>query len=219
MLRSIRTTHQICRWAGICLLFVMLTALLGSCSSQTQLRSWRDPKFRSGGFKNVFVLMRHDDLTIRQHFEEAVAAKFVENGISAISSLQVMSPTDRRTREQLESSFDSLGIDAILIIRQTGESELQEYVPETTYFSVYENVFNEKQVARVTEGGYWQTAGLVYSTQSDLFANNTDRLVWQGQSQTAFDGDIESAVGSYASEVITDLIKQGLLTVPPKPSR
>lgn len=140
MLRSIRTTHQICVWVGICLLYIMLAALLGSCSSQTQLRSWRDPKFGSGGFKNVFVLMRHDDLTIRQHFEEAVAAKFTENGISAISSLQVISPTDRRTREQLESSFDSLGIDAILIIRQTGESELQEYVPETTYFSLRKHV-------------------------------------------------------------------------------
>ncbi|MGB5106452.1 MAG: hypothetical protein WBP29_04835 [Candidatus Zixiibacteriota bacterium] len=193
-----------------------LASLASSCSSQSQLRSWRDPKYQATGFKKIFVLMRHDDLTLRQQLEEAVVAKFNDSGIDAVSSLQVISATDKRTREQLEMSFDSLGIDAIMIIRQTGETDVQEYVPETTYFNLYENAFNEKQVSRVTEGGYWQTAGIVYSTQTNLFANSTDLLVWQGQSQTAYDGDLESSVGSYASEVINDLIKQGLLAVRPK---
>lgn len=197
-------------------LLAALASLASSCSSQSQLRSWRDPKYQSTGFKKVFVLMRHDDLTLRQQLEEAVVARFKDNGIDAISSLQVISATDKRSREQLESSFDSLGIDAIMIIRQTGETDVQEYVPETTYFNVYENAFNEKQFSRVTEGGYWQTAGVVYSTQTNLFANSTDHLVWQGQSQTAYDGDIESAIGSYVSEVIKDLVKQGLLAVRPK---
>lgn len=213
-IRSFRLTWLRC---FVCLaLLTGFVWLAASCSSQSQLRSWHDPKYQPTGFKKIFVLMRHDDLTLRQKFEEAVAAKFIANGVDAVSSLQVISATDKRTREQLESSFDSLGIDAIMIIRQTGETDVQEYVPETTYFNVYENAFKEKQVSRVKEGGYWQTAGVVYSTQTNLFANSTDHLVWQGQSQTAYDGDIESAIGSYVSEVIKDLVKQGLLAVRPK---
>ncbi len=209
---------KICRLLGaMCALAALMT--LVSCASRSSLSSWYDQNYRSAGFKNICVLMRNDDLSIRRDVEKGVVEKLSQQGIRAISSLDVISPSDKRVREQLESTFDSLGVDAIMIIRETGQEDLEEFVPETTYYKVYDDIFNEGRVEKTTEGGYWEKAGVVYFTKTSLFANDTDKLVWEGRSQTAYDGDRNASVGSFAKEVVNDLVAHNLLSTPRKDSK
>lgn len=190
-----------------------LLALLGlvSCASRSSLSSWYDQNYRTDGFNNICVLARHDDLALRQEVENGIVEKLTQQGIRAIPSLSVISPSDKRLREQLESTFDSLGVDAILIVRGTGQEDVEEFVPETTYYKVYDDIFNTEIVERTTEGGYWANAGVVYFTKTSLFANNSDKLVWEARSQTAYDGNIKASVGAFAKEIVNDLVEVGLL--------
>ncbi len=185
--------------------------LIVSCASRSSLSSWHDQEYRTAGFTNIFVLARNDDLALRQKVENVVVEKLTQQGTRAISSLSVISPTDKRGRDQLESTFDSLKVDAILIIRGTGTEDIEEFVPETTYYKVYDDVFNEEVVEKTTEGGYWAKAGVVYFTKTSLFANTSDKLVWEGRSQTAYDGDVDVSVNAFAKEIINDLVAVGFL--------
>ena len=72
---------------------------------------------------------------------------------------------------------------------------------------------------KTTEGGYWEKAGVVYFTKTSLFANDTDKLVWEGRSQTAYDGDRNASVGSFAKEVVNDLVAHNLLSTQRKDSK
>ena len=84
---------KICRLLGAtCALAALMT--LVSCASRSSLSSWYDQNYTSAGFRNVCVLVRNDDLSIRRDVEEGVVEKLSQQGIRAISSLDVISPSD-----------------------------------------------------------------------------------------------------------------------------
>lgn len=195
---------------AIAVALIALTAII-SCGAHSDLSSWRDPNFKTNGFDKIFVMVRSDNLQVRSEIENSIIEELGKSGVTGIASLNVLSPNEERSQEDLEGTFDSLGVDGIMIVRPIGQEDQLTYVPETTYYRVYHDVFYGRYIEEVTEGGYWEKTGELYRTRTDLFSNQTDRLVWQATSETTYDGDLESSADAFARTVAKDLREEALI--------
>ena len=205
---------------GTCMpltMFALTALVISSCAINSSITSsWRDPGFKNGTLSRIFVLVRHDLVEVRSQVEHSLVANLEKKGVSGIASLDVLAANDTRKRTELEALFDSLHIDGIMIVRQVGKEELTSFVPETTYYEVYDSFFDDNKIVKTTtEGGYWEKSGELYKTKVNLYDNSSDRLVWQCQSETVYDGDLKAAVNGFAGEVIGNLAKTKLLAPAP----
>ncbi len=89
--------------------FVVLMAfLLTSCNPIT-LTSWTNPK-ENQQIRNVVVWAMFDKLEYQKPFEQYATNYFNSKGLKSIQSLSFIAPGHKFELKELESKFDSLGI-------------------------------------------------------------------------------------------------------------
>lgn len=200
--------------------FVVLMAfLLTSCNTVT-LTSWTNPK-ENQKIENVVVWAMFDKLEYQKPFEQYACNYFNNKGLKSIQSLSFIAPGHKFELSELESKFDSLGVDGILIVTYKGTDKSESYVPPSTmvYPDYYYNYYNYYSWGYpmyspgynvVTSGGYWVTTSVV-NLQANLYHNHNNDLLWTASITIDDPNYVDEVSYNIASDIYSDWQKNGLL--------
>ncbi len=200
---------------------VAIMFFLTSCSPVT-LTSWMNPKATEKSIHNVVVLAMFDKVEYRQPFEQAFYQYFNDKGLKCIPSYMFLSPDTKYDYKVLETKFDSLGADAILIVTYRNTQKDKSYVPSSSsvYPDYYYNYYHYYSWGYpmygpgynvLRTGGYWTTTTIVNLT-ANLYGNSKDDLLWTGDISITDPQYIDEASFQIANSVLTDWKSKGLFT-------
>jgi hypothetical protein len=202
------------------ILVILIALFLSSCSPVT-LNSYVNPKGTEKTVSHLLVWGMFDKLEYRQPFEQYFTQYFNQKGIKSIGSLAILSPSRKYEYKDLESKFDSLGVDGILIFNYQNTDKNKDYVPPSTamYPDYYYNYYSyyswgypiySPGYSVVTTGGYWTTTTVVNLT-ANLYGNSKDDLLWSAQISITDPQFIDEAAIQIARSVYTDFLNKRLI--------
>lgn len=192
---------------------ILLLLAISSCSTTKSLATWTDSEYKGGPLKKIVVIGVFKNLLSRKEFEEKIAKKINENsGVEAISSLKFMLPGVKYEYTKMEKMFSEKGFDGILIVRTKSVENRLVYVPSTNSlvtnvqkvnypnYSGYHNyyVYTWKNVR---EPAYFNESFIV-STQSSLFLNSNDKMIWTMENSTEENYRAEDGISNPKSEAV-----------------
>jgi len=207
---------------SISALFALILILAG-CTSPITLTSWVNPKEHQQVSK-IAVWGMFDKLEYQKPFEQAVAGYINSKGLKAMEALSVIAPGTKYELKTLESKFDSIGADAILIVTYKGTDKSDTYIPATTtvYPDYYYNYYGYYSWGYpyyapganvVTTGGYWVTSSVV-NIRANLYANSDNALLWTADIAIDDLTYVDQASYQVAVSMYADWVKNGLLKFP-----
>ena len=197
--------------------------LLGipSCGPSTELTTWKDPAFEGPGFRSLLVMVMTENLKARTAIEAAIAQRLEQRQIRAVQSLSLFSPDEKPPYDTLEARLSSMEIDAILMLEPLGNEDIQRYTEGVTYYQTYSTYIDTRSTrrSRTTEAGRVEVIGIIYRARTSLYANSSDALVWRGDSETPYYGDVDTSSRDLATTVVTALESSGMIRPPPAPRK
>jgi len=170
-----------------------------SCSSQTNLYSWKDSTYTDGYINNILVMAIVKDLEFRNAYENAVFNIFSNNGIKAVKSLSILSPAKKYTQEEFDVILQDNNLSGILFINYQG-TEIEKIDSKgRTYYKFYKNVLRT-----TSRKGYYEVHRTVL-VETSLFYAASERIVWFATAKTIDAYDVDDLANSLANEIISNL--------------
>jgi len=193
--------------------------VLSSCTGTKMVQTWRDPAFEAHPVKRIFIACFMPSDAARVTFENTLAQALLDQGFLSATSTGVFeySAVDK---EMAVKFVRENKVDLVIVQRMMKETEVA-YMPGTLDSSVPNSPFWGSSSAWYGAYGYGGTAytpgymeedtsvkteTTVYSTRTD-----TEKLVWSGASSTINVRSAGSAAKSLQTELVTDLVKAGIL--------
>lgn len=179
--------------------------LLTSCSSQTNLFSWRDTTYFDGYIDNILVMAIVKDLEFRNAYEESVSKILNEKGIKSVKSLSILSPAKKYTQEDFDTILTANNLNAILFINYQG-TEIEKIDSKgNTYYKFYKNVLRT-----TSRKGYYEIHRTVL-VETSLFSASSEKIVWFATAKTIDAYDVEDLANSLAKEIVMNLSENKLI--------
>lgn len=201
---------------------ILILAMIGACAPSTKiLGSWASPDKKEGGYNNIFVTAITENLLARQTIENDIDELLNEQGISAISSFELIPPgfiPNADNKEKLLSEIKAGGHDAILTMALLDQTTETRYVPGTTMYSPmgygrgYGSFYGYYSYYSpyMYSPGYYDTDKKYY-IEINLYDAETEKLVWSSQSETTNPSSLDSFAPYFAKTVVDQLIKDGMI--------
>lgn len=177
--------------AFLCASILMLSTM-SSCSSTKSVATWTDSEYKGGPLKKIVVIGVFKNLSSRREFEDKIAKKISENsGVEAVPSLKFLTPGVKYEHKNMEKMFTEKGFDGILIVRTKSVNNISTYVPggnslvrnvQRINYPSYHNYYLVTWKS-VREPAYFDEAYVV-STESSLFLNSNDKMIWTMEKST-----------------------------------
>jgi hypothetical protein len=185
----------------ICAIVLSLT----SCSSQTNLFSWKDSTYSGGYINNILVMAIVKDLEFRNAYEESVSKILNEKGIKSVKSLSILSPAKKYTQEDFDTILTANNLDAILFVNYQG-TEIEKIDSKgNTYYKFYKNVLRT-----TSRKGYYEIHRTVL-VETSLFSASSEKIIWLATAKTIDAYDVEDLANSLAKEIIKNLSDNRLI--------
>lgn len=210
------------KFAGLAIWLVFLCA----CSPSTRITgSWVEPsaKGQSVQGKRVFIASLTRNMEVRTKLENALAEQANQRGIAAVKSTEHFSPDFYQnipTENNLLKQIRNTGSNAILTISLINKESETRYVPGTNsyapfpyygWYGGFYSYFNYWR-PRFYDPGYYVT-DKTYFMETNLYDIASNKLIWSAQSETINPGSIDNFVRTYPKVLVSQLIKDGLLSI------
>lgn len=196
-----------------------IVALAGCAASQLG-NMWRDPTFKTEGFKNVLVIAVRNDPVRRRMWEDGFANALAQYGVTAKRSYEIWSialPDTQSVRDEVRRG----GYDAVLV---------NDRPPNTAQLTWVQGYSRRESVTRydpATGGSYttWQDVEVpatmdttaVINYQTNLWSTTRGatsehgRLVWSAMSHTTEAFSVQLIEYQTESLILPEMAKSGLL--------
>ena len=193
--------------------------VLSSCTGTKMVQTWRDPQYQPRPVNRIFIACFMPSDAARVTFENTLAQALLDQGFLSATSTGVFEYA-MVEKEMVLQFVRENKVDLVIVQRMMKETEVA-YMPGTLDSSVPNSPFWGSSSAWYGAYGYGGTAytpgymeedtsvkteTTVYSTRTD-----TEKLVWSGASSTINVRSAGSAAKSLQTELVTDLVKAGIL--------
>jgi hypothetical protein len=191
----------------IAAIMCVVTLLFVSCSTPVGISSWKNPQ-ADKQISKVVVMALLEKLTYMQPFEQISVNYFNSQNLKSIGSLTFMAPFQKYTSAELQTKFDSVGADALLILAYKGKD-----VDINTTSGFYGGYY-----------GRWGGGGQVWTTttvslRAQLYEVKNDVLLWTGDLTLTDPDDVSTSCQQVAQAIYADWLKNNLLKNPPPPQK
>ncbi len=193
--------------ALLCVAAMMITAC-SSVPSPEVTTTWRDPDYKGGPFRKIFVVgLSAQSLTDQRGFENLIVSTLQAGGVAAVPGWQYV-PTDRPPDQAtMRAAVAQAGADAALLIR------LSEMQTET---GLGYGVGGVQQVGSNMYVGWYEPGVTTYDYQaatiySTLFDVRTARAVWTYNPPTVSPTVLQQDPVSFANDLAQRLRAAGLI--------
>jgi hypothetical protein len=182
---------------------MFLVLLFTSCGTGTKIiATWQNKEVHIGKIHKILLVGIAKDPWVRKMFEAKLKEEFLDVGVDAVSSLEIVSPDIKLTKENYELYFGNKNFDAVLVTRVVAEKidkeRIYNYTPTYGVYGAY-GFYGYYAYAY----DYMNTPGYLVETKSvnletNVFDVKTGTMLWSTIS--------ESFDVTKASEVINPLV-------------
>jgi len=201
--------------------FLVTTLLvLSGCAATSMQGTWKDPDYRGGKIKSVFIIGVARDDFVRRLFEDDFNRQLGARGVKGISSYKHLGDPEAESREAAVAKVKQLGTESVVVTKVLGSRTDTVVTPARTSYSGgspyyprhHRSNWNDyyRNSYQVTHTPATVTDFQVYTIETNLYgADGT--LIWSAQSETIAGGQREATIKEFIGLVIKDMASQGLL--------
>ncbi len=200
-------------------LTVIVVAMLAACAStNTRLQTvYVDNQYLAThtALDGVLIIGFTDDPDDRRLLETTLSEALAENGITAVSSLDIMAPTVEISKTNVFAALQDRSMDAVFVSRLARVEEKQfrpggEKVEREDEICarLWEQYKCRKSTGRVDPNVQSRLSVLL---ENNLYDMDTEKLVWSFQSEILDPRSIEDVVQSLTRSLIAKLRDRSLI--------
>jgi len=190
------------------ILFILITigsTLFISCGGGTKvLGTWKNDQITINKIDKILLIGVAKDPWVRKMFESELKEEFLDYGVEAVSSLEIVSPDEKITKENFEIYFGKENFDAALVTHVVAENiertRVYNYTPSYGYYGFYG--YYSSAYSFAYNPGYTIEQKNV-NLETNVFDINSKELAWSAISET-FDARRASDIIDPVVQIIVD---------------
>lgn len=182
----------------ILILLSTLFLILYSCSTATEISSWRDNSPDDSTFQKIFVMVLIRDLEYRIILENRIASELNKAGVIAVQSLKKLSPVERYGKDDFDTLLQKNNFDGFLMIKYEGSIEEKKNKEGITYYKYY-----RKFSRPIRRKGYIESHKIVIF-ESVLFSVLNEKSIWAATTKTLDSSGPEDLAQSFCEAIIKE---------------
>ena len=198
--------------------FVILLVVLSSCSSMKPstklIATWKDRSYDAGYVNSILIVGISKDLTTRKLFEETFSKSFSSAGVTAVSSIDIVSPPKKVDKDTIKSAAKAESMKAVLVTHLEASGKKEVYQPSPTgpsrsnmnFGPYYDSVYYS-----ITQGSAIYKEKEYIKLVTNLYETSTEKLIWTGVSESINPKSTERIIEILVKEVIKDIRKENLI--------
>jgi hypothetical protein len=195
-------------------LIAALAMAAWSCgTSSTLVQRWSEPGYTGTKGQKVMVVALAKSEGTRRVWEEAFSHALVQVKAQPIAGSSVFTnglPSDEAT---LKQTIRESGADLVAVTRLVDVDKEQVYVPGTTYYPApYYGMYGyyNNAYGMMNTPGYYQE-NKVYKLETNVYDVKTEKLVWNGLTETVNPETAQDAANSIINVVVLDMIEHKII--------
>ncbi len=170
-------------------IFLISGILFSSCSSGTKvIATWKNEQIRMRSIEKILIIGVAKDPWVRKMYEGELKRELEEYNVEAVSSLEIVSPDEKITKENFDLYFEKEYFDAVIITRVVAENIKKEtvynYTPSYGLYGGYGfyGYYNYSV-------GYMNSPGYLVETrnvnlETNVFDIRTKQMAWSTISES-----------------------------------
>lgn len=196
----------------ILVLLVTIAFLFASCGSGTKIiATWKNDQVKIDKIDKVLLIGVAKDPWVRKMFEGELKEEFALNNVEAVSSLEIVSPDEKITKENFDLYFGNKGFDVVLVTRMVAENiqkdQVYNYTPTYGLYGGY-GFYGYYSYAY----SYMNTPGYMIETrtvnlETNIFDTKSKEMIWSTISES-FDVQKASDVIDPIVQLIVDKMSE-----------
>lgn len=124
------------------ILILLSSFMFISCTGGTKvLGTWKNDQITTGKIDKILLIGVAKDPWVRKMFEGELKEEFSDYDVNAVSSLEIVSPDEKITKENFDLYFGRYDFDAVLVTRVVAENiektQVYNYTPNYGYYGFY----------------------------------------------------------------------------------
>ncbi len=188
-------------------LLAIISFMFISCGGGTKIiGTWKNDKVAIKKIHKILVIGIAKDPWVRKMFESELKKEFADYDVEAVSSLEIVSPDEKITKENFKLYFGKENFDAALVAHVVAENiertTVYNYTPYYGYYGFYGYYGSVYNYAYNPSPGYVVEQKNV-NIETNVFDIKSTELVWSAISET-FDAKKASDVIDPLVQVIVD---------------
>jgi hypothetical protein len=187
------------------IIFPVVIFVFSSCSTSTSLTSWKNNPEKECSFRKILVMVLIKDLEYKTSLESRLVSDLNKAGINSVKSLDVLSPVEKYSKDDLDSVLQKNNFDGLLTMKYEGSLIENEKRNGIKYYKYYRKFFKP-----IRRKGYIESHKTVIF-ESILFSAETENNIWVATTKTKDSSDSEDLALSVSEALIKDLIKNKLI--------
>jgi hypothetical protein len=200
----------------IAAILLIAAAAVPTDAASTKFKSmWKSPDAASvdlRGQKVVALVIRKEDAP-RQDAEVALAKALTARGLQGIPAYSVIPASELRNREGAKARMEKLGIAAVVVMKEVGQSSEVTESPATYYATASYNTFwgyYDSGWSYMYEPSYLNIDRIV-SVETLIYDLRRDKLMWAGMSDSTNPKMVTKLIQDLVDTTAKELKKQGLV--------
>lgn len=199
------------------LLLVLIASLVIPLFADTRIvHRWVLTGLPMPHLQKMLVAGLMENYIIRQGFEDEMKTQLAKYGVESVQSYMVLPPKNEVPQADLRERIKESSLDSVLIIRPRAiRTETQEvvsggmYVPPPGYYAFWP--YWNAAYANPFPTTSYTTEDIVVRVEFNLYDIKTEKLVWNGESDTVYSKDFEKLGKQYAKALIGQLKKDKVI--------
>ncbi|MEW6050780.1 MAG: hypothetical protein AB1644_06925 [Candidatus Zixiibacteriota bacterium] len=181
--------HQV-RLTGLTIVVAAVPLILG-CMAHTSIHSRVSPESAGKHFRVLFVDALFADLGLQEACEEKIREELSVNGVDCVLAHEAIFPGQALSDAEYAHLFDSLGVDALLLVCPGTAGTSESYIPQSTTSKTDGSVTPDytggyrfsARTRTTTSGGY--TVDKPWATFSaELYDVSSGKMCWYATGNT-----------------------------------
>ena len=202
---------------------VLILFIAFGCSPELSTH-WTKESYTDKSFSKIAIVGISDNLQARVEFEETAVERFKENGINAVTGIDMFPPNMSEEEQQSTNLIKIIKeneLDGVITMALVDSDESSRYVPgESQSIPVGYRRFGKyyvRQYARIHTPGYYVPTksylieAVLYDLKGEL-VEGKEAIVWTGQSSLVDPSSIESAAKSFTKKMVNHMVNNQVVT-------
>jgi len=184
-----------------------------SCGGSTEvINTWKNDKVQIGKIHKILLIGVAKDPWIRKMFEGKLKNEFADYGVEAVSSLEIVSPDEKITKENFELYFGKENFDAVLVTRVVAENiektRVYNYTPSYGYYGFYGYYYSAYNYAY--NPGYTVEEKSV-NLETNVYDIKSMQLAWSALSESFNVKKASDVIDPLVHMIVDEMQSDGLI--------
>lgn len=171
----------------VLVVIITFAFIFTACGSGTKvLATWKNDQVKIDKINKILIIGIAKDPWVRKMYEGELKEEFAQYNVEAISSLEIVSPDEKISKENFDLYFGNKGFDAVIVTRTVAENiqkdQVYNYTPTHGLYGGY-GFYGYYSYSYLNTPGYTiETRNL--NIETNIFDVKSKEMVWSTISES-----------------------------------